>query len=121
MRTEIDLPNEKGLVRPGMYAYARITAPLPEGWTVPAAAVGKAGDDSVVYLVVGDKAVRTPVRVLYGDGVNTQVAQMKKAGSESWIQFDGSESIASPANILTDGQTINRPREWKPRRRARGV
>jgi HlyD family secretion protein len=106
LRTEIDLPNEKGVVRPGMYVYARITAPLPEAWAVPAAAVGKMGDDSIVYFVVEGKAVRTPVQALRGDGVYTQVSRYQRSGAEPWIEFGGSEILAMPAAALTDGQEI---------------
>ena len=62
LRTEIDVPNEKGAVRPGTYVYARLTAELPAAWAVPAAAVGKVNDEPVIYLVEGGKAVRVPVR-----------------------------------------------------------
>lgn len=110
LRTEIDLPNEKGLLRPGMYAYARITAPLPEAWAVPSAAVGKFADESIVYFAVDGKAVRTPVQILRGDGVFTQLSRYKKPGSDSWTDFDGSEFLASPAAALTDGQAVS-PRQ----------
>src|SRR5262249_2984410 len=56
--TEIDLPNPKGLVRPGTYVFASLKVELPATWTIPATAVAKVGDESVVYLVEGGKAVR---------------------------------------------------------------
>jgi multidrug efflux pump subunit AcrA (membrane-fusion protein) len=105
LRTEIDLPNPDGRVRPGMYVYARLTAELPPAWTVPAAAVGRAGDESVVYLVEDGKAVRSAVQVLRGDGQVTQVRRYKKPGAD-WIDFNGSESVATPAAALSDGQAI---------------
>jgi RND family efflux transporter MFP subunit len=106
LRTEIDLPNKDAAVRPGMYVYARITAPLPTAWAVPAAAVGKFNEDPVVYFFLDGKAVRTAVQVLRGDGKFTQLHRYKKADGSEWKDFDGSESIASPASALTDGQTI---------------
>ncbi len=106
LRTEIDLPNEKSLVRPGMYVYARLTADLPAGWSVPAAAVGKTGDDSIIYLVEGGKAIRVPVQLGRGDGQFTQVRRFKKPGSADWNDVAGTESIASPASALSDGQSI---------------
>ena len=36
---------------------ARLTVKLPEGWAVPAAAVGKVSDQPVIYLVENGKAV----------------------------------------------------------------
>ncbi len=107
LRVELDLPNPDGRLRPGMYVYARITAALPEAWAVPAAAVGKAGDDPVVYLVEGGKAVRTPVQLLRGDGRVTQVGRYKKPGAADWTDFTGAEAVAIPAAALADGQPVS--------------
>src|SRR5207249_1307116 len=41
---EVDVPNPEGKLRPGMYAYATITAEHPGGWTLPASAVVTEGD-----------------------------------------------------------------------------
>ncbi|HET6573998.1 MAG TPA: efflux RND transporter periplasmic adaptor subunit [Fimbriiglobus sp.] len=109
LRTEIDLPNPDAAVRPGMYVYAGITVQLPEEWSVPAAAVGKAGDEFVVYRVVDGKAARTPVQIGHGDGRVTQVRRYKAPGATDWTAFTGSESVATPAATLTDGQTIAGP------------
>jgi multidrug efflux pump subunit AcrA (membrane-fusion protein) len=68
LRTEIDLPNEKGFFRPGMYVHAKLTVPLPALWSVPAAAIGKVGDESVLYLVEAGKAVRVTAQLHKGDG-----------------------------------------------------
>jgi hypothetical protein len=104
--TEIDLPNPKGLVRPGTYVYARLTAELPAAWSVPAAAVAKVGDESVVYLVENGKAVRVVVQLLRGDAKFTQLKAYKRPGASDWTEFTGGESIATPAAAVTDGQTI---------------
>ncbi|MDB5307343.1 MAG: bepD 3 [Gemmataceae bacterium] len=106
LRTEIDLPNEKGEVRPGTYVYARLTVALPAAWAVPAAAVGKTGDEQVIYLVEGGKAVRVSAQLLFGDGQFTQVRRYKKPGAADWTNVTGSESVATPAAALTDGQAV---------------
>lgn len=106
LRTEIDLPNEKGSLRPGMYVHAKLTAELPAAWSVPAAAVGKIGDESVLYLVEGGKAVQVTVQLLKGDALFTQIRRYKKAGATDWTEANGSESVATPASALTDGQTV---------------
>ena len=106
LRTEVDLPNPDGKVRPGMYVYARVAAELPEAWAVPAAAVGKAGDDPVVYLAENGKAVRVTVQGVRGDGQFTQVRRYKRPGASDWTEFTGSEAVATPAAALTDGQTL---------------
>jgi multidrug resistance efflux pump len=104
--TEIDLPNEKGLLRPGMYVNARLTAELPAAWAVPAAAVGKVGDEAVIYLVEGGKAVRVAAQLGRGDGQFTQVRRYKKPGAADWTDVTGAEPVATPAAALTDGQAV---------------
>lgn len=106
LRTEIDVPNPKGLLRPGMYAYARLTAELPAAWSVQTAAVGKVNDEPVMYLVEGGKAVRVVVELLRGDSQFTQVRRYKKPGASDWTDVTGAESIATPAASLTDGRPI---------------
>ena len=83
-----------------------MTAELPAAWAVPAAAVGKAGDDYVINLAEGGKAVRCPVQVLRGDGQFTQVRRYKKPGAAEWTDIIGGEQLASPAAALTDGQAL---------------
>lgn len=90
--TEIDLPNPKGTLRPGMYVIARLDSELPKTWTVPAAAIGKQGEDTVLYLVVNGKAVRALVEVGRGDGRFTQVRRYKKSSTEKWSDVTGTES-----------------------------
>lgn len=106
LRAEIDLPNKDGHVRPGMYVYARLKAELPAAWAVPAAAVGKFNDQPVVFLVEGGKAVRVQVQLIRGDGQFTQIRRYKKAGANDWTEISGSESVASPAAGISDGQSI---------------
>jgi RND family efflux transporter MFP subunit len=106
LRTEIDLPNKDGHVRPGMYVYARLTAELPAAWSVPAAAVGKVNEQPVIYLVEGGKAVRVQVQLLRGDAKFTQVLRFKRPGANDWTDITGNESIATPAAGLSDGQPV---------------
>lgn len=106
LRAEVDLPNPEGRVRPGMYVHARLTAELPAGWAVPAAAVGKAGDDAVIYLVEGGKAVRVPVQLGRGDGQFTQVRRYRRPGAADWADVTGAEAVATPAAAVSDGQAV---------------
>ena len=106
LRTEIDLRNEKGVLRPGMYVHAKLTAELPSAWAVPAAAVGKLGDDAIIFLVEGSKAVRVTAQLLKGDGQFTQVRRYKKPGASDWTDVTGTEAIATPASALADGQAV---------------
>jgi multidrug resistance efflux pump len=106
LRTEIDVPNSKGVVRPGAYAYARLTADLPAAWAVPATAVGKVNDEPVIFLVEGGKAVRVQAQLLRGDSQFTQIRRYKRHGASDWTDVTGTESIATPATALTDGQPV---------------
>jgi multidrug resistance efflux pump len=106
LRAEIDLPNKDGQVRPGMYIYARLKAELPAAWAVPAAAVGKVNDQPVVFLVEEGKAVRVQVQLIRGDAQFTQIRRYKRAGANDWTEVTGSESVASPAAGLSDGQQV---------------
>lgn len=106
LRVELDVPNPEALIRPGMYAYARITLNLPEGWSVPAAALAKLGDVYSVYLVEGGKAVRVPVQPGRGDSRVTQILRYKRPGANDWTEFTGEEAIATPAAQLSDGMTL---------------
>ena len=106
LRAEVDLPNPKGLARPGMYAFAKMTVELPAAWAVPAAAVGKVGDEAVVYLVENGKAVRVVVQPLRGDARFTQLRGYKKAGASDWTPLNGTEAVATPAAAVSEGQAI---------------
>jgi multidrug efflux pump subunit AcrA (membrane-fusion protein) len=106
LRTEIDLPNKDGDIRPQMYVHARLTAELPAAWAVPVAAVGKVEGEPVVYLVENGKAVRVAVQLLRGDAQFTQVQKYKKPGASDWTNFSGAESIAAPAAAVNDGQPV---------------
>lgn len=105
LRTEIDLGNAEGRLRPGMFVTARISAPLPETFVLPVAALTKQGEATVCFLVQGGKAVRLPVQTGATAGDWTQVLKVQKSGA-SWADFDGTEAVASPAANLTDGMAV---------------
>lgn len=106
LRTEVDLPNPDGRLRPGMYVSAKLTAELPAEWSVPAAAIGKANDEPVMYLAEGGKAVRVVVQPHRGDAQFTQVLRYRRPGASEWASVSGSEQIATPASALSDGQGL---------------
>lgn len=111
LRTEIDLPNRDGELRPGMYAYARIGTLLPEAWVLPATALAKVGEGMVCYRVEGGKAIRLPVLVGRTDGKLTEVHKKQGAAPGAWVDFTGDEQIvASNVATLTDGQPVREKR-----------
>ena len=62
-RTEIDIPNPKGKLLPGMYVQASIDGTVAERLDAAAPAVATEGDQTFCYRVEGGKAVRTPLQV----------------------------------------------------------
>jgi HlyD family secretion protein len=107
LRTEIDLPNEKHQLRPGMYVYAYIEGQAAAGWTLPVAALAKQGEVMVCFLIEGGKVLRTPIQVGRGDGQIIQVLKGQKLGSHAvWEAFTGTEMVAVRATGLVDGQSV---------------
>jgi multidrug efflux pump subunit AcrA (membrane-fusion protein) len=108
LRVEVDLPNKDGKIRPGMYVSAHLSGKLPETWTLPATAVVKQGDETVCFLIEGDKVVRTPVQTGRNDGALVEVPQYRRTGQPpSWQAWTGKEKVASKAAGLVDGQTVS--------------
>lgn len=106
LRTEVDLPNSDGKLRPGMYVSAKLTVELPAEWSVPAAAIGKINDELVMYLAEGGKAVRVVAQLHRGDAQFTQVLRYRRPNATEWTVVTGEERIASPANAVSDGQAL---------------
>lgn len=113
LRVEIDVPNPKGELRSGMYAYATILVEHAKTWTVPASSIVNQGDQAFVYRVENGKAVRTPVEIGLREGalvevVRKQVKLPHEGDKPSWEEFTGREEIVSTqAATLTDGQTVS--------------
>lgn len=106
LRTEVDLPNPEGRVRPGMYVVARLTAELPAEWAVPAAAIGRVNDEPVMYLAQDGKAVRVAVQLHRGDAQYTQILRYRRPNATEWAAVTGEERVASPAIAASDGQPL---------------
>jgi RND family efflux transporter MFP subunit len=114
LRTEVDVPNPKGKLLPGMYVQATITVRHPDVWTLPASAVLTEGEETFCYRVEGGKAVRTPLQVgLRGGGLVEVVKKRTKAPSPGeegrWEGFTGEEEVVSDPAGVSDGQPVRRP------------
>src|SRR6266852_8903237 len=74
MRTEIDLPNRDGLLRPGMFGNVKLTLEhRPNALTVPASALVAEGGKTYVYTVVDGKAKRVEVTTGFDDGLQVEL------------------------------------------------
>jgi HlyD family secretion protein len=112
LRTEIDLPNPKGKLLPGMYVQASVTVQHANVWTLPESAVLVEGQQTICFRVVAGKAVRTPLQVgLRGGGLvevlKKQLPPPSPAEEGRWEDLTGAEEIiASDLSTLRDGQDI---------------
>lgn len=98
LRTEIDIPNPDGKLRPGMYAYAGIVvAEHADVLSLPASAVIKQGDKTVCCCVENGKVARKPITIGLSDGTSVEVVS----------GLDGSEEVVKAnAGSLTEGQAV---------------
>lgn len=72
LRTEIDLPNEDGKLRPGMYAYAKLkVAERKDALSLPKGAILTVEGQSYCYTIDDGKVVRAPLEtgIRAGDDV----------------------------------------------------
>jgi multidrug efflux pump subunit AcrA (membrane-fusion protein) len=107
LRTEIDLANTDGSLRPGMYVYASIVGETAPALALPVTALAKHGDAMVCFLVEGGKAVRTVVQVGRSDGLFVHVLKLQKAGTPSvWEELTEDRWVAVLAAGLADGQPV---------------
>jgi RND family efflux transporter MFP subunit len=105
MRVEIDLPNDKDLLREGMYGRATIQlAPPSTALTIPASAlVGKTTDDKgKVYIVRAGKAVLTPIDIGQDDGLQMEVLSGIKPTDEVVIHYRGTLGDGMPVTVAAD-------------------
>jgi HlyD family secretion protein len=110
LRTEIDLTNKDGKIRPGMYTYGEIEIERRDVLTVPMAAVIEIGNQNVVYLHEDGKAVRTAVQTGLDDEKYVEVIHKKV--KDKWEPFKGDEEvILGDLAELRDGEEVKVSRE----------
>lgn len=97
LRTEVDLDNQEGLLRPGMYVYVSIPLERRDVWTLPVSCVRKAEGMVNAYRLVDGKPKAVPLMVgLEGGGV-IEVLKKQAASSEGWEDVTGEEEfLATP-------------------------
>ncbi|MFO0938356.1 MAG: efflux RND transporter periplasmic adaptor subunit [Gemmataceae bacterium] len=106
LRTEVDLPNPEGKLRPGMYVSAKLMIDMPSEWSLPAASIGKINDEAVMYLAEGGKAVRVVVQLHRGDAKYTQILRYRRPTATEWIAITGEERVVTPFTAVSDGQEL---------------
>lgn len=106
MRTEIDLPNPKALLREGMYG--RVTIVLhekpPGAFTLPSPAIlGERGAGQAwVYVVRGGRLHRTPIRIGADNGTLTEVLGGLNREDEVVVRYNGPVADGVLADVVQD-------------------
>jgi RND family efflux transporter MFP subunit len=99
MLVEIELPNPKLELRPGMYATVRIGIERKEDvLLIPVDALSMEKANAFVFTVAGGKAKKTPIKIGFNDGANVEV--VSGANPDEPV-------IRLGKTPLTDGQSVN--------------
>ena len=98
LRTEIDVPNPKGTLRPGLYAYATVVVEEhADALSVPTSALVRQDSKTFCVAVIDGRAVRKPVVVGLDDGTRAEILSGLQ-GTEAIVKAYGSS--------LADGQSV---------------
>jgi RND family efflux transporter MFP subunit len=121
VRTEIDIPNPGGKLRPGLYAYATIIVEEHKDvLTIPTTAVVQDQEKSFCVTVVDGKATRKLIETGLSDGTRTEVTsrlngseEVVKASAGSIVEGQAVEVVqpAAPAGAKSEGKA---PKGAKP-------
>ncbi|HTQ38577.1 MAG TPA: efflux RND transporter periplasmic adaptor subunit [Pirellulales bacterium] len=111
LQAEIDLPNPKDELLPGMYAYGSIEIERPKVWAIPNSAIVEIGNRMCCYLVVDGVAARTQIQAGISDGAWTEVVQWRPYPSSgqpgAWEDFNGSEHVIDgDLSEVSDGKQV---------------
>ena len=101
MRTEIDIPNRDGLLRPGMSGNVKLTLERRAmALTVPASAIVTESGKTYVYTVTDGRAKRVEVQTGFDDGINIEITD-GLTGDERVIT-SGTSGVkdGAPAKVL---------------------
>jgi HlyD family secretion protein len=98
LRTEIDVPNPKGVLRPGLYAYATIVVEEHANvLTVPTTALIRQDPDILCVTVKGGQAMRKPITVGLDDGIRAEI--LSGLSADEFV-------VKAYASTLVDGQHL---------------
>ncbi len=99
MLSEIEIPNPKGELRPGMFATVRIVAEQKnDALLIPVEALIVEKIRNSVFAVGGGKAKKVPVKTGFNDGVSVEILEGLKADEPV---------ILAGKQALNDGQPVN--------------
>ena len=95
---EADLPNPQGKLQPGMFATARLAVERHDNAVlIPKAGLVREKANAFVFLAVNGKAVKTPVKPAFDDGVHVEIPELPA----------GALVVLPGSNAVVDGQEIS--------------
>ena len=98
MKVEVELPNEKGHLKPGFFGYLTIDLVGElERAVIPSIALQGTLGDQFVFLDLAGKAVKRPVSVAFQDGRSAAISKGLRAGDQV---------ITKSSVPLTEGQAV---------------
>ena len=101
LRTEIDVPNPKGTLRPGLYAYATVIVDEhPVTLTVPSSAIIRQDAQAYCVVVANGKAVRKPVTLGLEEGTATEIVSGLEANEVVVKAYAASLKDGQPVEVL---------------------
>jgi HlyD family secretion protein len=107
LRAEIELPNPRSELRPGMYAYASLSLLHRQAWTLPAALVQRSDDVPFCHVLQDGRAVRTGLRLGARVGPMVEVLKKRPVGDNRWQDITGEEAVLQGTpGALTDGARV---------------
>jgi len=110
LRTEIDVPNPKGVLRPGLYAYATIIVEEHAGaLMVPLTALVRQDSQIFCVAVVDGRAVRKPVSVGLEDGTRAEILSGLAANEAVVKAYAATLSDGQPVAVIKPGATKAKP------------
>ena len=99
MLSEIEIPNPKGELRPGMFATVRIVAEQKnDALLIPVEALVVEKIRNSVFAVVDGKAKKVPVKTGFNDGVSVEILEGLRLGEPV---------VLAGKQALNDGQPVN--------------
>ena len=102
MRTEIDIPNRDGLLRPGMYGNVKLTLERRAmALTVPASAIISEGGKKYVYTVEDGRAKRVAVQTGFDDGINIEITDGLNGNEKVITSGTSGVKDGAPAKVVS--------------------
>jgi RND family efflux transporter MFP subunit len=109
LRAEIDLPNAKGEILPGMYAYGKVFVERPGVWALPVSALHRSGARTFIWECDKGRAVRVEVQTGVSNGTWAQVDRRRLAGpgqDNRWGPINGSEQVIVGGSVFREGESV---------------